>query len=78
MVRGAAELKRVLFSSGGRGLGMDMLLRAVERRGWTSRRGRRSVAWSPEDIPRWDEEHMASSETGKQVWRKEERKGGFR
>lgn len=31
------------------------------------------MAQSPEDIPRWDEEHTASSEAGKRVWRKEEK-----
>lgn len=50
-----------------------MLQTAVERRGWTLRRGRTCVAQSPEDIPRWDEEHTASSEAGKRVWRKEEK-----
>lgn len=50
-----------------------MLQKAVKKRGWTLRRGRKSVGQSPENIPRWDEEHMASSETGKRVWRKEEK-----
>lgn len=44
-----------------------------KRRGWTLRRGRRTVTQSPEDMARWDEEHTASSEAGKRVWRNEER-----